>query len=168
MGLSAWKRAGDAQRPLRVNPSSGNLHPTEAYLRVGAVEGLEAAFHALHHRPDGSWPSRSAASMPGWTPSSVPKRAKGSKQTSGSAVASTKPGPSPTRFTRFGDDPNVPIDNSRHRWAVVIGVVSTARRRGLHSQAYLAWMFQRRGTRKNDVGLTAAQLTPAAFKRMLR
>lgn len=29
LSLSAWKQAGGARRPLRVNPSSGNLHPTE-------------------------------------------------------------------------------------------------------------------------------------------
>jgi SagB-type dehydrogenase family enzyme len=32
MGLSAWKQYGRTRWPLRVNPSSGNLHPTEAYL----------------------------------------------------------------------------------------------------------------------------------------
>ena len=37
----------------------------------------------------------------------------------------------------------------------------------LHVQAYLTWMFERRGTRKRAFGLTAAQLTPAAYKQML-
>src|SRR5580765_1904216 len=32
LGLSAWKRAGGSRWSLRVNPSSGNLHPTEAYV----------------------------------------------------------------------------------------------------------------------------------------
>ncbi|XP_078448060.1 nitroreductase family protein [Wolffia australiana] len=32
MALSAWKKAGSSTWSLRVNPSSGNLHPTEAYL----------------------------------------------------------------------------------------------------------------------------------------
>jgi SagB-type dehydrogenase family enzyme len=32
LAISAWKRAGDARWALRVNPSSGNLHPTEGYL----------------------------------------------------------------------------------------------------------------------------------------
>jgi SagB-type dehydrogenase family enzyme len=32
MGLSAWKQYGQPRWALRVNPSSGNLHPTEAYL----------------------------------------------------------------------------------------------------------------------------------------
>ncbi len=32
MALSAWKAAGGNRWSLRVNPSSGNLHPTECYL----------------------------------------------------------------------------------------------------------------------------------------
>ncbi len=40
LGLSAWKRYGDSTWALRVNPSSGNLHPTEAYVIGGPVEGL--------------------------------------------------------------------------------------------------------------------------------
>src|SRR6059058_4699298 len=36
LGLSAWKQVLGSQPPtrwaLRVNPSSGNLHPTEAYI----------------------------------------------------------------------------------------------------------------------------------------
>jgi nitroreductase len=32
MGLSAWKQHGMSRWALRVNPSSGNLHPTEAYV----------------------------------------------------------------------------------------------------------------------------------------
>ena len=31
MGLSAWKQYRQSRWALRVNPSSGNLHPTEAY-----------------------------------------------------------------------------------------------------------------------------------------
>ncbi len=31
-GLSAWKQYGPSRWALRCNPSSGNLHPTEAYL----------------------------------------------------------------------------------------------------------------------------------------
>lgn len=47
LGLSAWKRAGDARWSLRVNPSSGNLHPTEGYVVCSAVEGWGAGgvFH---------------------------------------------------------------------------------------------------------------------------
>ncbi|PCI22408.1 MAG: hypothetical protein COB67_13450, partial [SAR324 cluster bacterium] len=32
LSLSAWKQYGTNSWPLRVNPSSGNLHPTECYL----------------------------------------------------------------------------------------------------------------------------------------
>jgi nitroreductase len=37
LGLSAWKQFGSSRWSLRVNPSSGNLHPTEAYL-IGAFD----------------------------------------------------------------------------------------------------------------------------------
>ena len=40
LGLSAWKQSGPSRWALRVNPSSGNLHPTEAYVICGALEGL--------------------------------------------------------------------------------------------------------------------------------
>jgi SagB-type dehydrogenase family enzyme len=36
MGLSAWKQYQTSRWPLRVNPSSGNLHPTECYIVWGA------------------------------------------------------------------------------------------------------------------------------------
>jgi SagB-type dehydrogenase family enzyme len=48
MALSAWKSAGDARWPLRVNPSSGNLHPTEAYLLLPSVADLTPT-PGLHH-----------------------------------------------------------------------------------------------------------------------
>ena len=32
LALTAWKQAGTSRWALRVNPSSGNLHPTEAYV----------------------------------------------------------------------------------------------------------------------------------------
>ncbi len=40
MALSAWKAAGSSRWSLRVNPSSGDLHPTETYLILPAVPGL--------------------------------------------------------------------------------------------------------------------------------
>src|ERR1035441_4965604 len=40
MGLSARKEIADASWYLRINPSSGNLHPTEAYAVLPALEGL--------------------------------------------------------------------------------------------------------------------------------
>ena len=51
MGLSAWKQHGDTRWALRVNPSSGNLHPTEAYLiRSGRVYHYAPREHALEER----------------------------------------------------------------------------------------------------------------------
>ena len=40
LALSAWKQAGDSSWALRINPSSGNLHPTEGYLVCGPIAGL--------------------------------------------------------------------------------------------------------------------------------
>ncbi len=51
LALSAWKQAGEARWSLRVNPSSGNLHPTEAYLLCGAVEGLHHKAGIYHYAP---------------------------------------------------------------------------------------------------------------------
>lgn len=51
LALSAWKMAGDIRWPLRVNPSSGNLHPTEGYLICGSVEGLCAKPAVFHYAP---------------------------------------------------------------------------------------------------------------------
>src|SRR6185369_11651202 len=58
LALSAWKQAGDARWSLRVNPSSGNLHPTEGYLISGPVAGLAdrpAVFHYAPHEHALEW-----------------------------------------------------------------------------------------------------------------
>ncbi|MGJ0505550.1 MAG: SagB/ThcOx family dehydrogenase [Methylocystis sp.] len=47
-GLSAWKSAEGATWALRNNPSSGNLHPTEAYVLMNAMEAV-SALAGLHH-----------------------------------------------------------------------------------------------------------------------
>jgi SagB-type dehydrogenase family enzyme len=48
MGLSAWKEYGPDRWALRCNPSSGNLHPTEAYLISENVPGLDdGLYHYL-------------------------------------------------------------------------------------------------------------------------
>jgi SagB-type dehydrogenase family enzyme len=53
MGLSAWKAYRQSRWALRVNPSSGNLHPTEAWLiRDGQVLHYAPAEHALERRCD--------------------------------------------------------------------------------------------------------------------
>jgi SagB-type dehydrogenase family enzyme len=44
LGLSAWKRFRESRWSLRVNPSSGNLHPTEAYV-VCSLTGTPGVFH---------------------------------------------------------------------------------------------------------------------------
>lgn len=49
LALSAWKSAGKNRWALRVNPSSGNLHPTEAYLLAGPNPGLGDASGAVCH-----------------------------------------------------------------------------------------------------------------------
>ena len=52
LGLSAWKRYRASEWALRVNPSSGNLHPTEAYLVAGPVSGLSDTPGVYHYAPD--------------------------------------------------------------------------------------------------------------------
>jgi SagB-type dehydrogenase family enzyme len=57
LALSAWKQAGGTRWALRVNPSSGNLHPTEGYVLAGLGEapGLyhyAPREHALERRAD--------------------------------------------------------------------------------------------------------------------
>jgi SagB-type dehydrogenase family enzyme len=49
MGLSAWKVFGPDRWALRCNPSSGNLHPTEAYLISSRIKGLADALY--HYAP---------------------------------------------------------------------------------------------------------------------
>ncbi|HOW66403.1 MAG TPA: SagB/ThcOx family dehydrogenase [Candidatus Paceibacterota bacterium] len=49
--LSAWKQAGTSRWALRVNPSSGNLHPTEAYLIAGKIPGLSDGPAVYHYAP---------------------------------------------------------------------------------------------------------------------
>ena len=59
MGLSAWKQYGTARWALRVNPSSGNLHPTEAYVVwEGGVCHYAPREHVLETRcalPSDAW-----------------------------------------------------------------------------------------------------------------
>jgi SagB-type dehydrogenase family enzyme len=57
LALSAWKEVrgprGEvrARWSLRVDPSSGNLHPTEAYLVGGPLEGLSKSPAVFHYAP---------------------------------------------------------------------------------------------------------------------
>jgi SagB-type dehydrogenase family enzyme len=49
LALSAWKSIAGSTWSLRVNPSSGNLHPTEVYLITGPVNGLEKTPGVFHY-----------------------------------------------------------------------------------------------------------------------
>jgi len=51
MAISAWKSFQGNQWALRVNPSSGNLHPTEAYLLCGQIEDLSLGPALFHYCP---------------------------------------------------------------------------------------------------------------------
>lgn len=48
-GLTAWKQFGPDRWALRANPSSGNLHPVEAYVLSAGVPGLPDGVH--HYEP---------------------------------------------------------------------------------------------------------------------
>ncbi len=91
-------------------------------------------------------------------------------------------------LTRYLDSGTLPIDNNSaerefqrhaklrlaslfagsvegaHRWATLLGVVRTAQKHDLDLQAYLTWMFDRRGTYRAQFGLSARELTPAAYR----
>jgi len=52
LGLSAWKAAPGSRWSLRVNPSSGNLHPTEAHLILPPMKPINSGvyhYNALGH-----------------------------------------------------------------------------------------------------------------------
>ena len=51
LAVSAWKSIGETSWALRVNPSSGNLHPTEGYLICGPIEGLCDVPMVCHYAP---------------------------------------------------------------------------------------------------------------------
>lgn len=50
LGLTAWKSYGPDRWAVRANPSSGNLHPTEAYLLLAGIDGLADGLY--HYRPE--------------------------------------------------------------------------------------------------------------------
>lgn len=51
LALSAWKKAGESEWALRSNPSSGNLHPTEGYVVVPQIDGLDLNPGLYHYAP---------------------------------------------------------------------------------------------------------------------
>jgi SagB-type dehydrogenase family enzyme len=72
MAVTAWKKVPGtgARYSLRVNPSSGNLHPTEMYVSLrsfaGADDGLyhyRADQHALELRSRGPWARQLASAL---------------------------------------------------------------------------------------------------------
>ncbi|MGD9000217.1 MAG: SagB/ThcOx family dehydrogenase [Granulosicoccaceae bacterium] len=48
MALSAWKSYGPDRWSLRINPSSGNLHPTECYLLLPPGAEISAGLYHYH------------------------------------------------------------------------------------------------------------------------
>jgi len=69
LGLSAWKQFRGSRWSLRVNPSSGNLHPTEAYLVVGSEPALGQTPAVYHYASDRHVVERRCTfSMPAWSP----------------------------------------------------------------------------------------------------
>ncbi len=51
LAISAWKQAGPNRWALRVNPSSGNLHPTEGYAILPALPGISKDAGVYHYLP---------------------------------------------------------------------------------------------------------------------
>ena len=51
LSLTAWKSAQGTRWSLRANPSSGNLHPTEGYAVLPAIDGLHESPAVYHYVP---------------------------------------------------------------------------------------------------------------------
>ena len=51
LAISAWKSYQGTKWALRVNPSSGNLHPTESYLISGPIRNLTSSPTISHYSP---------------------------------------------------------------------------------------------------------------------
>jgi len=51
LALSAWKEAEATRWALRVNPSSGNLHPTEGYVFIRSIKELGELAGLFHYAP---------------------------------------------------------------------------------------------------------------------
>ncbi len=49
LALSAWKKAGESEWALRSKPASGNLHPTEGYVVLPQIHGLDLAAGLYHY-----------------------------------------------------------------------------------------------------------------------
>nr|VFJ97501.1 MAG: SagB-type dehydrogenase domain-containing protein [Candidatus Kentron sp. H]VFJ98243.1 MAG: SagB-type dehydrogenase domain-containing protein [Candidatus Kentron sp. H]VFK03256.1 MAG: SagB-type dehydrogenase domain-containing protein [Candidatus Kentron sp. H] len=51
LAISAWKRVDRSQWALRINPSSGNLHPTEGYCLLPAMDEIHTHPGVYHYAP---------------------------------------------------------------------------------------------------------------------
>jgi SagB-type dehydrogenase family enzyme len=51
LSVTAWKQFHGAKWPLRANPSSGNLHPTEGYVLLPSVDKLHNRPGVYHYAP---------------------------------------------------------------------------------------------------------------------
>lgn len=51
LGISAWKEVEGTRWPLRNNPSSGNLHPTEGWVFLPALPGIGDGPALYHYAP---------------------------------------------------------------------------------------------------------------------
>ena len=51
LSLTAWKQFQGASWPLRANPSSGNLHPTEGYVLLPSMQRLHNRPGVYHYAP---------------------------------------------------------------------------------------------------------------------
>ena len=71
MGLSARKEIPGMSWYLRINPSSGNLHPTEAYAVLPALEWLPGGAGVYHYAPLDHALEQRARRSPGAKPDAV-------------------------------------------------------------------------------------------------
>ncbi|KJR40615.1 SagB-type dehydrogenase domain protein [Candidatus Magnetoovum chiemensis] len=51
LALSAWKSFGNDKWALRINPSSGNLHPTECHIVTGPIDNAKLPGGIYHYNP---------------------------------------------------------------------------------------------------------------------
>ena len=65
LSLSAWKQAGGTRWALRMNPSSGNLHPTEGYVLIDSIPELGESPGLFHYAPRSHALERRADCPPG-------------------------------------------------------------------------------------------------------
>jgi SagB-type dehydrogenase family enzyme len=74
LALSGQKSLAGSKWHLRVNPSSGNLHPTEGYLMAGPIEGLEGSPGVYHYAPkDHALELLAAMGLEGWQSLGLPE-----------------------------------------------------------------------------------------------